>query len=408
MQSIKKNLWKAIATCMMAFVCFTGLGMKADAAAPAQVTGLSQIALNKGENTIGLSWNPLSQAQVQYEVQYSKGNTAAYTQLGLTDQYRISVGSLTAGSTYYFRVRAIAGSEAGPWSADLKAATAPAGSPGNITQSKATETTVSLKWNAVKGADGYQVLYQRRGSGGQKEVYVKTNTVTLKKLGKNACYNVNIYAYRQDGAAVKAVSSTYAVANPSPATLPTKPAAPKLYLARETIGSYSFKITPRQFADGLQYQVRNSKNKIVVKGTTSYQNTTFTISSSKIKRNQFYKVRVRGYLKLGKKTVYGAWSSDQWTAGMPQMKSFQRNANGFKLTWAKTSGATKYTVYVSTKQASGYKKVGTTSKNTIQVKKYGNKKLVKGKYYYVYAVASKKVGKKTFKGADFSTYRLRY
>jgi fibronectin type 3 domain-containing protein len=64
--------------------------------------------------------------------------------------------------------------------------------------------------------------------------------------------------------------------------------------------------------------------------------------------------------------------------------------------WDTVKGATSYTIYLSTKQKSGYKKVGTTKKTSFTLKKYGKSALKKNKTYYVYVVANKKVGKTTY------------
>ena len=73
--------------------------------------------------------------------------------------------------------------------------------------------------------------------------------------------------------------------------------------------------------------------------------------------------------------------------------------------WKKVAGATSYTVYVSTKQKSGYKKVTTTKKESYKITKYGKKKLSSNKKYYVYVVANTKVGKTTYKSnADYCWY----
>ena len=57
------------------------------------------------------------------------------------------------------------------------------------------------------------------------------------------------------------------------------------------------------------------------------------------------------------------------------------------------TGATSYTVYVSNKEKSGYKKVGTynSKKTSVTIKKYGKAALKSGKTYYVKVVAEKKV-----------------
>ena len=79
-----------------------------------------------------------------------------------------------------------------------------------------------------------------------------------------------------------------------------------------------------------------------------------------------------------------------------------RSASKKKITvkWKKIKGATSYTIYASTKQNSGFKKIKTISakkKSSYTFKKIGKKKLKKKKRYYVRVAYNTKVGKKTVK-----------
>ena len=84
-----------------------------------------------------------------------------------------------------------------------------------------------------------------------------------------------------------------------------------------------------------------------------------------------------------------------------------------QLNWKKVKGASNYTVYISDKQNSGYKKVGTynSKKTSATIRKFGKKALKSGKTYYVRIDASKnvKVNKKskTFKNTQYYTWKVK-
>ena len=79
------------------------------------------------------------------------------------------------------------------------------------------------------------------------------------------------------------------------------------------------------------------------------------------------------------------------------------------MSWSKVKGAKDYTVYVSMKEKSGYKKFKTTKKTGIVLNKYGKSSLKNNRKYYYYVVANKKVGKRTYTsdvlGAWYVTYK---
>ena len=80
------------------------------------------------------------------------------------------------------------------------------------------------------------------------------------------------------------------------------------------------------------------------------------------------------------------------------------------LSISKVSNASSFTVYASTKENSGFKKVKTVGakKRSLTIKKVAGKKLKKNKYYYFKIVPNAKVGKKTVKSGYGRKYSWRY
>ena len=113
----------------------------------------------------------------------------------------------------------------------------------------------------------------------------------------------------------------------------------------------------QQAVTGYQYQLFNSSNKLVKSGTiardySAYEN--FDKLSS-----QTYKMRVRAYTKFNGKNRFGKWSP--WLNIVPPVKDLTGKTKSRKIIvkWPKVKGATSYTIFVSTKRDSGWKKTKT-------------------------------------------------
>jgi len=117
------------------------------------------------------------------------------------------------------------------------------------------------------------------------------------------------------------------------------------------------------------------------------------ISAGKIKKGQFMKVRIRGYIEIGGKKKAGKWSDYCYFAEGPQKVKAEAGNRQRKLSWSPVKGANSYTIYTAKSPKSKWKKVATTSK-TKYVLKYASS-ASKGKVYCK-VTANKKVKGKTY------------
>lgn len=126
------------------------------------------------------------------------------------------------------------------------------------------------------------------------------------------------------------------------------------------------------------YQVYTSNCRTKLRETTG---TSSTIKKLKTGKNYTYKVRT--YLKVGRNTYYGAFTTLKCTtrpstATLKSVKSSKSRQAVIK--WGRVSNAAGYEVYRSTSKNGKYTKVTTvTSKSKVS---YTDKKLSKGKRYY--------------------------
>lgn len=159
-------------------------------------------------------------------------------------------------------------------------------------------------------------------------------------------------------------------------------------------------------ADKVEYRVYQvGKKKVFAKKTEDYPSNEFEIS--KVRNNAMYTVEMRVHDKWG----WSGWSKKAYLFTQPMAVAGKTKVKGNKLTvtWNKIKGATSYTVYASTKEKKGYKKLKTVkaSKNSLTVKKIGKTKVNAKKKYYVYVVANKKVGKTTYTSGRHYTYQVK-
>lgn len=398
------------AVVIMAFVVgllFTGqMHVNAATAAP---TGLVQT--DAASSYVKIAWNAVMQDNVTTYWRISDNPSFQGYKSDMSFGTYTLIGDLSAGATYYVQIGTSETNTWGAapadvvWSSTLEVVTAPTAlDDKTYKQTGAAVSSVKLTWGAVPGATSYKVVYAKDSldlSTGAA-VMTNTNSVTLSKLAKNTEYMIEVFPVR--------TSKTGFAAMPQNAgrtwckVLPSK----IMNVDNTEFNAYAntadFEWKKYNTADGYQYYIYDNSNKRIYSGK-SYKNSV-SVSSSRLKKDQFYRIKVRGYVNLANnKTVYGSWSDTLYFAKTPEKSVKAKNSSGgIKLSWGKVTGATNYTVYISTKKNSGYKKVKTVTKPNLTITKFGKAKLKSGKYYYIRIVANKKVGKKTYKSTDCYDY----
>lgn len=160
-------------------------------------------------------------------------------------------------------------------------------------------TSVKFSWNAVAGAEAYN-LYYKTGSGKWKKVDAKKKTsVTVKKLKAGTTYKFKVEAVtggnRSESGTVNATTKPVAV-NLSRVSSKKK---------KEVIVEW------KKVAGVTGYEVQYSTAKNFKKGTKTVtikkQKTVKTIIK-KLKSKKKYYARVRAYKTVNNVKVYGAWS----------------------------------------------------------------------------------------------------
>ena len=409
-KSFKNVGSRLILTLAAAFtlVLITAFPAKA-ASKPSPITNLKQT--DASSTTVDVSWSCLGNSDTRYKIEISEQPSTGYiVEEGDTSFTSEFITGLSAGKTYYVRVTPFVEDDDtyeiiwGDTSAPVKVVTAPDKAPATLTHTKSTTNSITVNWSAVPGADIYQVEYYTDSSKAMKSVTTGTS-ITLKKLAKNEKYTVYITGGRKYADGTTVAWSDEEVYKWDIPVKPSKVSGVDISYYWQNLSEICVENSRIGCADGYQYQLytaykdKDSKIKTVISTNTLLANT--YIKASALKKNNFYKVRVRAYaLNSKNEKMYGDWSSWKYVSPQPDVTKIKNNKSkkGIQISWDKIKGANRYVVYVSTKKASGYKKFQTTTKTGTVITKYGKNKLKSGKTYYFYVVPQKKVGNKYVSG----------
>lgn len=271
-----------------------------------------------------------------------------------------------------------------------------------------TTTSFQVKWDkwtpssASYSFKNYQVLVGKDYS--SAKVYktitsADTTTCTVSGLpaGSKRCVRVKtnyIYTNSYDGTQTaydQFQGSLYAK------TLPGTVSGLKQDRWYYFILKFNAKWNAVESADGYDWICYKDSGKKFKSGQITYGTSSPSTSIDKIKNTQIYKMKVRAYTTIAGKKHYGSWSPYSYFFTQPRITKAKVSNGKLKVKWKKVSGATSYSIYVSTKPTKGYKKVKTVSKkkSSVTIKKFKGKKFKKSKKYYVYVVTNKMVNGKT-------------
>lgn len=412
MNAIKRKSMHIMFVVAMAF-CLLFAGKIQTNAATVAPTGVAQT--EAGSSDVKVRWNTVMQNNINYYYRISDDASFAISKSGLTvGENWTSMSGLNCGTSYYVQIGTSTtynNSEAPAdtaWSDTVEVATVALDvNSDSIKLTDAGTTYMTLAWDAPTGANYYEIKYwlSEENIDSASTVSSETNSIQFTGLNKNSKYNVRIYSYRVTSAGYKAGYAYEYGSKNDINVLPTK-----------VTGITNTKFSPDDYettfswdklntADGYQYYIYDNSGKKILSGKEGYYS--LYLKSNKLKKDQFYRIKVRGYITLANNKVkYGEWSDVTYFAKSPNQKvSAKQSGKNIKVSWNKVTGATNYTVYVSNKPNSGYKKVGTVKKTSTTIKKYGKSSLKNGKTYYVKVVANKTVkvnGKnKTYKSTAY-------
>ena len=303
-----------------------------------------------------LTWNAVYGA-TSYRIYRSTSKGSGYSLLGTVTATSYTNTGAKAGTTYYYRVKAVNDAGLSPYSnvvsGKVKSVTPKPSAPVVKIGNSAASGKPQLTWNAVSGATSYKV-YRATSQNGTYSLLGTVTTTSYINTGAKAGVT---YYYK-----VKAVNSagespySNTVSGQSKAVTP-KPAAPVVKIGHSATsgkpmltwnavdGAASYKVY-RATAKNGAYSVINTTHALTYTNTGAVLGTTYyykvealNAAGKSLGFSDVVEGKVAPVLAVGYSSV----------SGKPQ------------LTWKAVPGATEYQVYRSTQQNSGYTKINTTT-----------------------------------------------
>lgn len=166
----------------------------------------SLTASSSGYDRVKTSWAEVSGA-TGYELSRSSASTGTYTVVTTTAGSSYTNTGLTAGTTYYYKVRAFteaSGTKVYGGYSEVKSAKPVPGTPADFTAVRVGSTSIKSSWSSVPGSSYYQV-YRATSSTGTYSLIKTTSypTFTDSALTTGKTYYYKVRAYRNvDGTKV--------------------------------------------------------------------------------------------------------------------------------------------------------------------------------------------------------------
>ncbi len=389
-------------------------GAKSAAAAIKAVPGATTVKSEAAGGTqIKLTWSKVSLPSKDsgYIVYQQTGATWKKIKTCSNKTTSYTVKGLTAGTKYTFRVAAYvkSGGQVIEGAVSNTLTAAPKLLPVEI-KSAVSDTYKSVKvtWSASKTADEDTYLVYRATS--KSGTYKKVGTVS-KKSGTDS------YTYTDSGVKIgtkyyykivctktvsgKTIKSSYShsksvTAGPGTTSVSVKTTSSgKLKISWKAVKKSSSKNV-----DGYVIYRSTSKGGTYKKIKTIEKGSTTSYTDSGLSNGKTYYYKVRAYVKVNGKAVYGGYSSaksKKVIPGTPSVKAVSTNYKTVTVSWKKVSGCDGYVIYRKTAEGK-YKRIKTIkSGSTVS---YKDGKVKTGTTYYYKVRAYDMVGGK----AVYSAY----
>ena len=296
-----------------------------------------------------LTWNAVEGA-TSYRIYRSTAKGSGYSLLGTVTATSYTNTGAKAGTTYYYRVKAVNDAGLSPYSnivsGQAKSVTPKPSAPVVKIGNSAASGKPMLTWNAVSGATSYKV-YRATSQNG---TYSLLGTVTTTSYTNTGAKAGTAYYYK-----VKAVNSAgesafsnivSGQATVTTLTLGHSSTSGKPQLTWKAVsGAASYKVYRATAKNGV-YSVINTTKALTYTNTGAALGTTY-----------YYKVEALN--SAGKSMGFSAVVEGKVA---PVLAVGYSSVSGKpQLTWKAVPGATEYQVYRSTQQNSGYTKINTTT-----------------------------------------------
>lgn len=331
---------------------------------PGQVRGLKQVSSDGGSAVV--SWTKTDGADAYRIYVYNSAKKVySFVKEVKTNSYTFS--GLSPLSDKKIKVRATVknyGKKSyGKSSDSLYIYTGP-GKVKNLSFSQVKESSISLSWKSLSGADGYKVYSVNTNTGKEKLLKtVSTNSCTVSSLKSATDYSFIVRGYR-------AVNSKKITGSASSVLrVKTAPSAVKeIKVSDNSTTGYTLSWGAVRGANGYSVYRYNSKTKKyeLLSRTTK---TRITITNLTPAKTNSYKISA--YVIIGDKKYYGDLSEKYVAATLPKapegVSVKKQNSGALKVTWKKASGVTGARVYIYNSRKAQWSSVGITTSDSFMI-----------------------------------------
>ncbi len=347
----------------------------------AKISGLKQSGATT--SSVSIEWDAIASGSgCLYQVWWGYSQDALTGKVSTSGRTYATLTGLNAGKTIYVQVVAYDYSETEVDRSDVvSVGTLPkVGDVTGLAQTNATADSVSMSWAAVSGATGYDVYRYNAYNDVTKLGSTTATSYTVNGLTASQQIRYFVIAYTVTPVGLRGESIFYTAV--SMKTAPSKVPAVKMTNLWDASKTARYEWTGVNNADGYEVQLLDKKGKSLLK----VERSGYYYDHTPIYKNKFVQCRVRAYVVVGNKKVYGAYSPSEWNASAKKVTAKRvSKKKKIKVTWSKISGISKYKLSISTQKDGGYKNVKSlgSKKTSYTITKCGKKKIKKGKTYYI-------------------------
>ena len=294
---------------------------------------------------IRLSWHECIGA-AKYQVYRATSKDGTYKLLSTTTKTAITNTSADAGTTYYYKVRAVAADGTkSDWS-NIVSRTCDLPRPDVTVTNVASTGKIKLTWKKIDGAVKYEIYRATSKTG----TYTKLSTVTGTSLTNTSTTAGKTYYYK-----VRAIHSKSA-ANSAYSEIDSRTcdlAQPKVTVTN-VASTGKIKLSWEKVAGAVKYEVYRATSKT---GTytklSTVTGTSLTNTSVEAGKTYYYKVRAI-HTTSAANSAYSEIDSRTCDLARPTLTVKLNSKGKPSLSWNKVDGAVKYQVYYATSKTGTY------------------------------------------------------
>ncbi|MCL1873867.1 MAG: cadherin-like beta sandwich domain-containing protein [Clostridiales bacterium] len=317
-------------------------------------------------SSISATWDRVDGAS-SYELSRSTSYSGSYVTRYTGSSRSFNDTGLSAGTTYYYRLRAYDGNYS-DYSVVWSEATTPStpSTPGLTVNSS---SSITASWNSVTGATRYELSRSTSSSGSYTVVYSSSSTsYTDSGLSTGTTYYYRLRAYNGTYSGYSSVNS-----------ITTSPSAPNLSLtvnsSNSITGSWGSVSGATSYELSRSTSSSGSYTVVYTGSSTSYAN------NSGLFAGTTYYYRVRAY--NGTWSDYSTVRNATTSPATPTLSLTVNNSSSITASWGSVSSATSYELSRSTSASGSY-----TVINTGSVASFTDSGLSAGTTYYYRVRAS--------------------